>query len=145
MIVIHGRTPSGGFLAEFCGSMDQRRRARNWADPAKTFETRRSGGNVGDCHNCQDCRNYRDLRCRDFPILGNFGNSGDFGNPSFPPFSALSASSAVNRGSYRSTWGFLPRFIQYCWIATGLEPAYNPFLWPFLLVSKAGKRCWTFG
>ena len=25
-----------------------------------------------------------------------------------------------------SSWGFLPRFTQDCWIASRLQPAYNP-------------------
>jgi hypothetical protein len=48
--------------------------------------------------------------------------------------------SGKSRFSYPVTWGFLPRFIQYCWIATGMEPAYNPFP---LVVSpgvKGGKK-----
>jgi hypothetical protein len=42
---------------------------------------------------------------------------------------------------HSSSWGFLPRFAQDCWIASRLEPAYNPCSLAVFRVIQAEERC----
>jgi soluble lytic murein transglycosylase-like protein len=44
-----------------------------------------------------------------------------------------------------SSWGFLPRFIQDCPIASGLEPAYNPSSLAVFRVEAGGRKVLAFG
>src|SRR5690242_17301607 len=52
---------------------------------------------------------------------------------------AITRDHGLNPGA---VYGFLPRFIRFCWIAAGSEPAYNPCTLAVSPEFRIGKRCW---